>query len=347
MRCTYAAWPTRQLGEDRSHSTSSILRGNSGSASLPTRDAQASRDVVRLFTDATISVALEVTASRKFPRSAITTGGETASREVVDGLNFRLPRGEPKVVFVREAGSVERVSQLFDARVMSDSEAYAGEIELVARCLEHDQQAVARLQQQYGRALIGFLVSAGATETVARDIVGSLWSDCAVGDTTHSPRLKRYHGKCALITWLKTVAMNELIDLKRREARFRKIEALAISEGIGVDAYQALSPGVMTLAHTEQPLLALMETALSSAMKKCSSQAFVLLRLVYLNGLTQREAARLWGWHESKVSRTLDSALKLIASETLYAMKAADPWIEVGWDDFVELCNCTDRLFCG
>ena len=87
-----------------------------------------------------------------------------------------------------------------------------------------------------------------------------------------------------------------------------------------------------------------MKTALTAAMAKCPSQSFVMLRLVYLNGLSQREVAQLWGCHESKVSRALDSALELIASETLRSVKEADPWLEVGWDDFLELCRCTDFL---
>lgn len=174
-----------------------------------------------------------------------------------------------------------------------------------------------------------------------------LWGDCAVGDAEHPPRFEKFHGKCALFTWLRTVALNELIDLKRREARFRRIEARATITDDNVESCSALAPAPVAQPATEAPLVELMKGALLSAIAKCPVESFLMLQLVYLNGLTQREVAQMWGWHESKVSRTLDSAMELIQGETLQAVKATDPWIELGWNDFVELCRCPDFAIFG
>ena len=61
----------------------------------------------------------------------------------------------------------------------------------------------------------------------------------------------------------------------------------------------------------------------------------VLLRLVYLHDLTQREIVRMLGWSESKVSRFLARAMKEIETHTLKELKKRDPWLELSWQDFV------------
>ena len=52
----------------------------------------------------------------------------------------------------------------------------------------------------------------------------------------------------------------------------------------------------------------------------------------------------MYGWHESKVSRTLDATMSGIASRTMTEIKAVDPWLELSWEDFVELCAHADIL---
>jgi hypothetical protein len=65
----------------------------------------------------------------------------------------------------------------------------------------------------------------------------------------------------------------------------------------------------------------------------------VLLRLVYLYGLTQREIVRMLHWHESKVSRTLSEAMSHIERNTLRELKKRDPLLELTWQDFLSLCE--------
>jgi len=63
-----------------------------------------------------------------------------------------------------------------------------------------------------------------------------------------------------------------------------------------------------------------------------------------MHGVTQREVASLWKWHESRVSRHIKRAEKKIADLTLRAVKETDPYLELGWQDFVELCRCVEVL---
>lgn len=225
---------------------------------------------------------------------------------------------------------------------MNGADLFAADLEFAERCLGQDGEAISDLQRQYRGLLIAYLMRSGATNSDAREIVENLWADCAVGDSLRPARFEKYHAQCPLQVWLKSIALNALIDRKRRESRFRAIEAGIVAAGGDAPCGVALSPAAMDERLTDAPLLEIMKTALLAAMGKCPAQSYVMLQLVHLNGLTQREVAHMWGWHESKVSRTLDAAKELIATETLRAIKATDPWIELGWDDFVELCRCGD-----
>ena len=72
-----------------------------------------------------------------------------------------------------------------------------------------------------------------------------------------------------------------------------------------------------------------------------------MLKLVHLHQLNQREIARMWGWHESKVSRALEVAREHRARHPV-GIEAGDPWLELRWEDFLELCaGSADALFLG
>src|SRR5581483_5151920 len=91
-------------------------------------------------------------------------------------------------------------------------------------------------------------------------------------------------------------------------------------------------------AAKEETLVGLLRDSLQAAFARCSPEAMVLLKLVYLHGLTHREIVRMLGWSESKVSRYLARALDEIGRRTLRELKQRDPWLELSWQDFVDLC---------
>jgi transcriptional regulator len=65
----------------------------------------------------------------------------------------------------------------------------------------------------------------------------------------------------------------------------------------------------------------------------------VLLRLVYLEGLTQREIAAVWSIDETKLSRLLRRAMETIATETTAYVRRRDPYLQLTWQDLIELCE--------
>jgi RNA polymerase sigma factor (sigma-70 family) len=200
------------------------------------------------------------------------------------------------------------------------------DLELTRKCLEGDGAALLRLQKRYGRELHGFLIGAGATESEARELLTNLWTDCITG----KPLLLRYQGTAPLIAWLKTVLMNDLLDRRRRQTVEKSArEALT---GMGNDPQQQRQA-------SDPPLFGIMRRALKNAFGACPAESVVMLQLVHLYGLTQREVCMIWGYTESKVSRKLSTAMRQIAQETMRAVREADQWLELQWEDFLDFCR--------
>src|SRR5437588_4631175 len=88
----------------------------------------------------------------------------------------------------------------------------------VQRVLSGDAAAASELRSRYHGKLVGVLRSRGANQTEAEDLVADLWTDCFGARTNRPTLLAKYQGRCALESWLLTVATNRLVDLKRRQS---------------------------------------------------------------------------------------------------------------------------------
>src|SRR5256885_16416126 len=95
----------------------------------------------------------------------------------------------------------------------------------------------------------------------------------------------------------------------------------------------------------ESALVELLRESLKAGFAGCSPEAMLLLRLVYLHGVTQREIVRMLGWHESKVSRMLSSAMEHIQAETLRQLKEREPWLTFTWEDLLDVCETEQTGF--
>ncbi|HSI83154.1 MAG TPA: sigma-70 family RNA polymerase sigma factor, partial [Candidatus Methylacidiphilales bacterium] len=206
---------------------------------------------------------------------------------------------------------------------------------LVQACLEGESAAFTTLRERSHGRLMSHLISRGASETEAGDLLADLWSECAMGREGRSPLFLKYHGKCSLYTWLVTVSLHRLVDLKRRQ----KFQATlpGHSEEDDVNNFDLL-PGNSGAKTMEADLQAVMRKALKDTIEGTPAEQLILLQLVYLQGLMQREVARMYGWHESKVSRSIDQTMKDIEQRTLLRIKEIDPYLNITWQDFLDLC---------
>ena len=207
--------------------------------------------------------------------------------------------------------------------------------------LSSNSAAAAELRSRYHGRMVAVLCSRGASATEAEDLVADIWSDCFSAPPNRQTLLGKYQGRCALESWLLTVATNRLIDLKRRQT-FR-VE-VPVSDRSSEDFFDRRPQPES--APREESLLKLLRVAIQNAFAKRDSESVLMLKLVHVHQLTQREIARMWGWHESKVSRALEGARESIARDILLELKRADPWLDLRWEDFLELCSgSADALF--
>ena len=210
----------------------------------------------------------------------------------------------------------------------------------VQRVLSGEASAATELRSRYHGKLVGVLRSRGANQTEAEDLVADLWTDCFGARTNRPTLLTKYQGRCALESWLLTVATNRLVDLKRRQSFRVDVPPSPDSPEDFFD--RRPQPEKLT---SEKPLLNLLREAIQRAFAKQDEDAVLMLKLVHLHQLSQREISRMWGWHESKVSRTLDTARQSVAKIILFELKKVDPWLELRWEDFVELCATSPDVF--
>ena len=207
--------------------------------------------------------------------------------------------------------------------------------------LNLNNTAAADLRQRYHGRIVSVLCSRGATNTEAEDLAADLWSDCFQARPDRPALLSKYQGRCALESWLMTVATNRLVDLKRRQSFRVDVSTSAQSS---TDFFeQRAQPEAPS---TEESLLKLLRIAIRHAFANQESESVLMLKLIHLYQLTQREIARMWGWHESKVSRALELARQHISRDILADLKRMDPLLELRWEDFLELCSgSVDGLF--
>ena len=206
----------------------------------------------------------------------------------------------------------------------------------VAKCRQGDSEALTELREKLHKSLLAILLARGANRTEAEDLLADLWSDCVPGNDDRPSLLEKFKGNCSLQGWLATVATNRWIDRKRREARHTAFEHNG-SDGPEQDLRR--SSDTSRWYAPDQTLVNLLRSSLRAAFGRCGPEARVLLRLVYLHELSQRELVRMLGWSESKVSRYLSNAMEEIEKHTLAEIRKRDPWLELTWRDFVDLCE--------
>ncbi|MGA7216526.1 MAG: RNA polymerase sigma factor [Terrimicrobiaceae bacterium] len=210
------------------------------------------------------------------------------------------------------------------------------DVDMVQRCLEGSEEAISEMKRSLTPFLGKVLSSYGASKDEIDEILAQLWGDCLTGQR---PLFHVFNGKSALRSWLTAISVNRWISLKRREAQHaRAMQHLAIA------SEPSPATGRSGSSQTDASIIEILGPALRRAFAACDVEELILLQLVHMHGVTQREIASLWKWHESRVSRHIKRAEAKIAERTLQAVKETDPYLELRWNDFVELCRSVELL---
>lgn len=196
----------------------------------------------------------------------------------------------------------------------------------VQACLAGNPGALVQLSQLCTGFLRAFLRKSGASDEEAEEISSEIFCECIAGKGQQRSLLLRYGAEATLSTWLARVAHNRFIDAKRRERMRSRVfeEQLADLENqiAGDDADAGVDPGQ----------LALVREAVAQALASCSPEQTVMLRLIYCEGVSQREIAKVWGWTECRVSRYLRDLRESVYRTALAEVKRRDPLIDFSYD---------------
>lgn len=210
---------------------------------------------------------------------------------------------------------------------------------LVEKCLQHDVEALERLRGRFHATLQRILRARGASETESDDTLADLWGECVGNNEDQPGLLEKYSGKCPLQAWLAMVATNRWYDAKRRETRCLRIADL--ESDVSIRAAAERESTEQAARWPEPAIVELLRACLRASFAACNPHEMVLLRLVFIHGLSQREVARMLGWNESKLSRSLCKAMQQIEVQSLAEVKKRDPWLDLSWQDFLDLCQTT------
>src|SRR5262245_22564006 len=107
------------------------------------------------------------------------------------------------------------------------------------KCQDGDTEALGWLRNKFQPLLFNVLVARGASQTEAEDLLADLWGDCVAGSEERPSLLEKFSGKCALGSWLATVATRRWIDLKRRPASRRETTSRTTEDG-GEDVFERM-----------------------------------------------------------------------------------------------------------
>jgi hypothetical protein len=220
---------------------------------------------------------------------------------------------------------------------------HGGDLETAEAALAGDGDSVAIVMEILQSPGLKFaLMRRGATASEADELIGDLAGDCyggSKGNGVHHRILGAYNGYCALAGFLQRVAINRLITLKRKARHFVEPPTGEDGESV-VEKYP--SP---TATVSEDRVLELLREAIVETLASVDREKLVVFRLVHAYGVPQKRLGLLWGWHESKVSRSLASLQEDLKQGVLARLKERDPWLTIEWDDFVSLCSQSLDLF--
>ena len=199
--------------------------------------------------------------------------------------------------------------------------------QLMHRAQRGDGHALAGLREALQPSLLGILLARGAARSEAEEILADVWSDCVPGADGGTTLLAKFNGTASPLGWLARVAINRWIDGQRRRSKWESDAEIDFDD----------LPGCPTVV-ADNRLHAALSESLRAAFASCDSEALLLLRLVYLHDLTQKEVGRLLDWTESKASRALAQAMAHIEKQTLKHLRKEHPHLELTWVDFLALC---------
>lgn len=203
-------------------------------------------------------------------------------------------------------------------------------------CLSGNSSAVGELRTEVLGRAERFLVHAGIPPSESADVARDLWADLLTGSADHPPLLQKYHGRCALATWLNRVAFSKALTRRRTEDRRQNTIQRAGEAGALTNSDGNVSPAT-TAERADEEVRDLLKGAIQRAMNACEAEDFVLLHLMHAGDLQVQELSRIFKCDP----KTVNSRAKLVSKQMRFAIeaeiRAQDPWLQLSFDDILAL----------
>ena len=218
---------------------------------------------------------------------------------------------------------------------------HAEDLALVQRALEGDDASVLEFEQNYRATLERVLMARGVDRGSAEDLVADIIAECFGAGKKGQLKvrlLEKFEGRSSLSTWLIRITWNRWLDLKRRDKFRGELPRFEDDESKGVDQFERVADDHEDEDFIETDLAELMAGAIRDAFASLDPDVLVMLKLSFLHGVSQTDIARMWHCDQTRISRTLSTARTQIATETMESIRAAEPELQIDWDDFKRLC---------
>lgn len=227
-----------------------------------------------------------------------------------------------------------------DTEPVTKSQKHSEDLDLVDRAIAGEEEAVRKFQAEYQPTLERVLMSRGVEKGQAQDLVADVIAECfgAGKKGATRPLLEKFEGRSSLSTWMIRITWNRWLDLKRRDKFHGELPEYEDDNDRSGDRFDRLEGEDLEEELLDEDLSDLMASAIRSAFDSLDPNVLLMLKLSYLYGISQTVIARMWQCDQTRVSRALTSARQQIAAETMRSIKAADPDLEIEWEDFKRLC---------
>jgi RNA polymerase sigma-70 factor len=196
----------------------------------------------------------------------------------------------------REGGSSAEVDRYLESLAIED-------LALAAACERGTQSAWVEFLGQFRPAILGAATALVRDAARAQEITDTLYADLyglEERDGTRRSLFQYFHGRSSLRTWLRSVVARTFIDGYRADRRSEALRARIADEANSQDS---VSPPPSDPDRDRQ--VEVLRLALSHALEALEARERLRLAYYYVHELTLAQIGRLFGEHESTVSRKL------------------------------------------
>lgn len=188
----------------------------------------------------------------------------------------------------------------------SDLERHGADLYLAFGCGKNEPNAIRLIEQVHRGEIQAQLTRAGFDEATRQDVFQQLLLHLFTGDC---PRILTYAGKASLETWLKVVALRFAINMSPKKKSIRTDMPELVLSRIVADEH---NPEQRLTAEVAKPLF---QAALAKAMSRLSNRDATILRLFFVDEISNEQIGRLYGVHRATSARWIAEIRRRILDE--------------------------------